>query len=374
MFFGKGFTLGKIFGITIRIDFSWFIIFLIISQAFTSQYFTDFPKFSPLTSIILGVVTSILVFSCALIHELSHSIVGNRYGAQIKRITLFVFGGAAELSNEPSSPGIEFKMAVVGPLTSFLLGFLMWGLLILSRNNSWPTEAQVVIQSLRYFNFGVGIFNLLPGYPLDGGRILRSFLWWRRRDLISATTTAASFGKALGFGFILIGLVLFIFVDSLSGVWIALVGYFLNFAAGMSAEQSKLGVELSKVKAADLMAKKVEVVSSDLTVLELFEDYFLKRKFSGFPVSKDGKLIGMVYIDSIAKKENVRKKANILTITTKLTKKQILTPQTSILQALKIMGQHHLPSLPVLQNEKLVGIISQTDINYYLTVKSAALD
>lgn len=374
MFFGNGLTLGKIFGITIRIDYSWFIIFFLITQSFVSQYLSEGHKFDLTTSIILGIVTSLLVFTCALIHELSHSVVGNRLGARIKRITLFVFGGAAELSGEPERPDVEFKMAAAGPLSSIVLGFLMWGLLILAKNNAWSPQVLVLVDSLRYFNFAVGIFNLLPGYPLDGGRILRSILWWRGRDLIHATAIAAGIGKAMGFGFILIGLGFFIFGDALSGVWFAFIGFFLNAAAGSSATQSRLSAVLSKAKVGDLMTKQVESISSNLTISDLIEHYLLKRRLSGYPVLKDNKLIAMAYLDTIAKKNQVQKDANVLTVSTKLNKNQIVTPQTSVLQALKIMGQYRLPSLPVVEDNKLVGIISQTDISYFLTVKSVALE
>ena len=374
MFLGKGLTLGKIYGITIRIDYSWFIIFILITQSFASQYFYETPKFDLASSIFLGIVTSLLIFTSVLIHELSHSVVGNRYGAKIKRITLFIFGGAAELTDEPSSSGVEFKMAIVGPLASFVLGFLMWGVLILAKNSEWPIQVQAIAESLRYFNFAVGIFNLLPGYPLDGGRILRSFLWWRRHDLISATAIASGFGKALGFGFMLIGLGLFIFGDAPSGIWLAFIGFFLSSAAGMSLQESRLRVILSKVKVSDLMTKQVESVKSDLIISDLIDQYLLKRRLSGYPVLKNGKLAGMIYVEDIAKKGHARKDANILTVATKLNKKQIVTPATPALQALKIMGQYRLPSLPVLRDGELVGIISQTDVNYFLTVKSVAFD
>lgn len=374
MFFEKGLSLGKIFGITIRIDYSWLIIFFLITQSFASQYLSEGPKFNLTTSIILGIITSILIFTSVVIHELSHPVVGNRYEAKIKRITLFIFGGAAELSEELTSPELEFKMAVAGPLSSFVLGFLLWGLIILAKSNNWPAQLQAVAGSLRYFNFAVGLFNLLPGYPLDGGRILRSILWWRGRDLIHATVIASGFGKALGFGFVFVGLLYFVSGDVLSGVWIAFIGFFLNSAAGMSATQSQAGLVLSKIKVSDLMTKQVESVSSEISISDLIEKYFLRRKLSGYPVLKDSKLMGMVYIDNIAGKNQVRKDANILTVATRLNKRQIVAPQASVLQALKIMGQYRLPSLPVLQNDKLVGIISQTDINYYLTVKSLAFN
>lgn len=374
MFFNNGLNLGKILGITIRIDYSWFIIFFLITQAFTSQYLSGTSRFNLATSIILGAITSLLIFTCAVIHELSHSVVANRLGAKIRRITLFIFGGAAELTEEPLSPAVEFKMAIAGPLASFVLAFIMWGLLILASNNNWPEQFKVVVSSLRYFNFAVGIFNLLPGFPLDGGRILRSFLWWRGRDLIHATSIASGFGKALGFSFILIGLTILVFGNVLSGIWLAFIGFFLNSTAGASETESKLNVALSKIKVADLMTRQVETIPSDLSISEFIDKYFLKHKLSGYPVIKDNKFIGIVYLDTIAQKNKVRKNSNISTVITKLSKNQIINPSTSVFHALKIMGQYRLPSLPIIQYNKLVGIISQTDINYFLMVKSFTTD
>lgn len=374
MFFGKGLSIGKIFGITIRLDYSWFIIFFLITQAFASQYFFVTPRFGIVTSIILGIITSLLIFVSALIHELSHSLVGNAMGVKIKRITLFIFGGAAEMSDESPSAKAEFKMAVVGPLASIVLGFLLWGILIIARNNNWPAEVLVVTESLRYFNFAVGIFNLLPGYPLDGGRIFRSFLWWRTHNLRYATSIAANLGKTVGFGFILLGIWLFIFGNGFSGLWLALIGFFLSAAAGMSEEQSKIRTELSHITVSELMTKDVDKVPHDTTAATLINDYFLKEKHTGYPVMQDDKLIGMIYLSSVAGQEKLKKDAPILPFMTKLQKTQIVNPQTSAVQALKIMGQYQLPSLPVVEDEKLVGIISQTDLNYFLTLKSVTLE
>lgn len=373
MFFGKGLSIGKILGITIRLDYSWFIIFFLITQAFASQYFFVTPQFDIITSIILGIITSLLIFISALIHELSHSVVGNAMGVKIKRITLFIFGGAAEMSDESPSAKVEFKMAIVGPLASIILGFLMWGLLIIVQNNNWPAEIQVVAESLRYFNFAVGIFNLIPGYPLDGGRIFRSFLWWRTRNLRQATTIAANLGKMVGFGFILIGIWLFIFGNGFSGLWLALIGFFLNAAAGMSEEQSKIRTELSHITVSELMTKDVRQVPSDTTVEAVINNYFLKEKHAGYPVMQDDKLLGMIYLNNIAGQVSLKKDAPVLSFITKLAKNQIVKPHTSAVEALKIMGQYQLPSLPVVDDEKLAGIISQTDLNYFLTLKSVTL-
>lgn len=374
MFFGGGISLGKIFGIVIRIDYSWFIIFFLITQAFASQYFLVSPKLDLITSIFLGAVTSLLIFACALIHELSHSVVGNYLGAKIKRITLFIFGGASEMSGEPRSPGAEFVIAVAGPLSSFALGFLMWGLLIVAQINRWPDQVQVIAASLRYFNFAVGIFNLLPGYPLDGGRVLRSILWWKKHNFISATEIASNLGKALGFGLMVFGFSLFIFGGSFSGLWLAFIGLFLSSAAGMSFKESQLRVVFSKVKVADLMTKQVETLEGNLTVSAFIDRYLLKQRLSGYPVLENERLIGMIYIDSIPGKGHISKDSSVLTLVTKLSKSQLVSPQIPVLQALKTMGQYQLPSLPVMQDGKLVGIISQTDINHFLTVKSIAFD
>lgn len=375
MLFGQGIILGKIFGITIRIDYSWFIIFILVTWSLVAGYFPGtYPKFNVVTNILLGLATSFLIFLSVLIHELSHSVVGNRLGVKIRRITLFVFGGAAEMADEPPSPTAEFKMAVVGPFSSFMLSLLSWILFILMRDNQGPAELQAVFQTLAIFNLGVGLFNLLPGYPLDGGRIFRSIVWNQRKDLVEATEVAASLGRFLGVLMIVFGLTIFFVGNVGSGLWLTLIGFFLNFAAGVSVTQTKLRSTFARVKVSDLMTHEVLSVGGDLSVGDLLDHYFLKHKLSGYPVMEEGKLFGMVYVENLVKKTPVRKNAKVLEVAIKLTKKQIVTPSTNALEALKIMGQWKLPSLPVFEKGRLVGIISQTDINYFLTVESLAFE
>ena len=374
MLFGDGITLGKIFGITIRIDYSWFVVFALISFSLSSNYFPgNYPKFDPLTYAVLGIITTILFFVSALVHELSHSVVANRLGLKVERITLFVFGGAAQLSDEPKNPSVEFRMAIAGPLASFTIGAINLVLFNLATVNHWALQLQAVLGALAFFNFSVGVFNLLPGYPLDGGRILRSAVWAVKKDLVLATKFAAAGGAMIGLLLVLLGLALFFFVNALSGLWLAILGLFLNFIARASVAQTELRNALLGIKVKGLMPKEVFSLGGDLKLDSVFEHYFLKHKLSGYPVMENGKLVGMVYVDSLAKKGLVNKATKILNVTTKLTRNQVVTPETSVLKALIIMARGRLPSLPVFEGGKLVGIISQTDLNYFLTVKSMIL-
>jgi Zn-dependent protease/predicted transcriptional regulator len=374
MLFGDGITLGKLFGITIRIDYSWFIVFALISFSLASDYFPiNYPRFGLPTNIVLGLTTTILFFASALIHELSHSLVARSLGLKIERITLFVFGGAAELTDEPKNPSVEFKMAIVGPLSSFFLGTISLTLLNLMIKNAGPSQLQAVLGALTLFNFGVGLFNLLPGYPLDGGRILRSLVWVLKRDRLLATRVAASGGKVIGLLLIFLGLTLFFFGNILSGLWLAVIGFFLNFIASASTSQTELKNAFLGVKVKDLMTKEVFSLGGDLALTDVFERYFLKHKLSGYPVMENGKLIGMVYVEGLAKKGPVHKTTKLLNVTTKLTRNQIVTPETPAMKALIIMAKNRLPSLPVFEEKNLVGVISQTDLSYFLTMKSVIL-
>ena len=368
--FGKSFTLGKIFGITIRVDYSWFIVFALISVSLARGYFPGNYQFDLTTNIFLGVVTAILFFVSVLIHELTHSLVGNRYGARIKRITLFIFGGAAELEKEPPSPSMEFKMAIVGPLSSLAIGFLCYLLLDQSKSLSLPTALQAIFDALGFFNISVAIFNLLPGYPLDGGRLLRAVIWHFKKDLVASTEIAVTGGKILANLLIFGGLFLFIIGDSLSGLWLAMIGIFLNFAAEASMSQTRLQQLFSKVKVKALMTKGAVDLENDLKMSIVYDFYLLKNKLSGYPVLKRGNLIGMLYLEKLAGIGPIKRDVEVENYMTKLTKKQIVSPDDSVLKAQLIMVKNHLPSLPVYNGKILTGIISQSDINHYLFFKA----
>lgn len=235
---GRTVKLGRLAGVRIELDYSWFIIFFLIFFSLSFQYFPALYSFSTVVNVALGLGTTILFFASVLVHELAHSVVSNRSGLPIKKIILFIFGGVASLSREPCKPGVELKIAIAGPATSFILS----GFFYLSATVIAPLSLPVTVafHYLSIINFVLAAFNLVPGYPLDGGRILRSLLWMRM-SLERATVIAARAGMTVGFLLIAYGVFQLLYLGSLFGlIWLSLIGYFLITVARDSVTQTLL--------------------------------------------------------------------------------------------------------------------------------------
>jgi Zn-dependent protease len=222
-----GIRIGKAFGISLRLHYSWFFIFVLVTFALAGVYFPDtYPAWSLSARIAAGLITSVLFFASVLVHELMHSIVSQRQGVPVQSITLFFLGGVSQITSEPKQPADEFRMAIVGPLTSLVIGGIFLGIYFQLRNvDTFAAQfATGIVQWLGIINLFLGVFNLIPGFPLDGGRVLRSLIWWRSRNLTRATRIASNVGRAVGFIFIFAG-IYFIFTGNwLNGIWLALIG------------------------------------------------------------------------------------------------------------------------------------------------------
>ena len=254
---GAGIPLGKIFGISLRLHYSWFIVFLLVTWALADGYFpTIYPHWSLATSLAVGLATSILFFASVLTHELAHSLGAQSAGIPIHSITLFIFGGVSQMTQEPERPGVEFRLALAGPATSLALGVLFWAIGVLTQETSEPLAA--LTGYLSWINFLLAGFNLIPGFPLDGGRVLRAVIWWRTGKFRSATRIASAIGRSVGYLFIFGGISLIFWGLLLNGLWIALIGWFLQNAAAGSYRQLALqdmlqGHSVSEVMTRDCM-------------------------------------------------------------------------------------------------------------------------
>jgi len=235
----RGIPIGRLFGISIKLHFSWFFIFALVTWALVAGYFPAvYPDWNLTTSIITGIITSLLFFGSVLLHELMHSVVAQASGIPVKSITLFIFGGVAQITEEPKEPKTELKIAFAGPLTSILLGGIFWLIWF-----TVPATFEYVIAVafwLGWINLVLGGFNLLPGFPLDGGRVLRSILWWRSGNLRRATKWASNAGRGISFLFIFGGIWLIFSGLWFNGLWLAFIGWFLGNAAVGSYRQLTL--------------------------------------------------------------------------------------------------------------------------------------
>ncbi len=363
-----------VLGIPIEINFSWFIIFFLVTWTLAVSVFPSSSYMQGLPTItywIAAIIASFFFFSSLLLHELSHSYVAIKNNLPIKGITLFVFGGVAHLSKEPQTPGTEFKMAVAGPLCSISLSFVFAVLAQLFQNIGLPAVIVVVTQYLSEINLIVCVFNLVPGFPLDGGRMLRSALWSITGDLKKATLIASTFGKLSAYLLMGFGILLFLNTYIISGIWLILIGFFLREAAGSSYQQVAFKKYLNGVKVRGVMTPNVVIVSENLTLTSLVDDYFFKYRFTSFPVlSDEGDVKGLITIHAV--KDVPREqwaKTKVSEAMVPLKSDLVVSPYADIFDALTQMAGNGVGRLLVTQDGKLIGIISQRDIMRLFEVK-----
>lgn len=368
--FSRGISLFRIAGILIRLDFSWFIIFGLVLFALSAGYLPrTFPGQDPQTYWIAGLVATLLFFASVMLHELAHSLVAIRHGIDIPEITLFIFGGVSRLSQEPTDPKTEFKIAVVGPLTSFALA-AAFGVLRVVLKGFEPSLIVVVIGYLTWINLALGIFNLIPGFPLDGGRILRAFLWWKTGSLTRATKVAADFGKGFAMAIMILG-ALQIFAGALiNGLWFIFIGMFLRGMSVQGYEQLVLRKSLEGVHVAEVMVRDVVSVPSDLPIDQLVHDYFLHYAYRGFPVVDNGRVLGVVSVTAVRQlpREDYDNR-RVADIMTPLQEDLLIAGDASLAEALMKMSREEQDRLLVLQGDRLVGLVTKTGLLRFVQIK-----
>ena len=367
------FRLGKIYGISIEINYTWFIIFGLVTAALAFAYFpTLYPQLSVGVTIVMGFITSVLFFGSVLAHELMHSIVAIKNGMEVKKITLFIFGGVSQLSDEPETPGIEFKMAIAGPGTSFVLG-IVFGLIAIGSSSIGLSPAIFgPFVWLGIINILLAVFNMIPGFPLDGGRVFRSILWAGFKDMKKATKIAARVGQ--GFAYLLIvGGLIFIFSGLLDGLWLILIGWFLNNAAQGSYQQLLLRDSLKDVNVEKLMKADAEAMPAGTKLKDAVDEYFLKSNKAVLPVVKGPKadLIGEVRINdvqSIPKSEWEQK--DIEQVTKPVSDEEKVGLQENAMNALMKMSETKADKLLVVSESHLKGNVYRDDIMRLIKIKS----
>ena len=368
--FSRGISLFKIAGIHIRLDFSWFIIFGLVLFALSAGYLPrTFPGQDVQTYWIAGLVATLLFFASVMLHELAHSLVAIRHGIDIPEITLFIFGGVSRLSQEPSEPKTEFKVAVVGPLTSFALAAVFWALKILLQGFE-PSLIVVVIGYLAWINLALGIFNLVPGFPLDGGRILRAFLWWKTGSLTRATKVAADFGKGFALALMILG-ALQIFAGALiNGLWFIFIGMFLRGMSVQGYEELVIRKSLKGVHVDEVMVREVVSVPPDLTISQLIHDYFLHYAFRGFPVADNGRILGVVSVVAVRQlPREVYDNRRVADIMTPLVDDLLISGKASLAEALMKMTRQEQDRLLVLDHDRLAGLVTKTGLLRFVQIK-----
>jgi Zn-dependent protease/predicted transcriptional regulator len=387
----SGFKVGKIFGINIHIDWSWIFIFLLVTWNLAGAVFPSLhPDWSVATNIALGVVAALLFFLSILLHELAHSLVAKARGLPVRRITLFFFGGVSNIEREPPSPKTEFLMAIVGPLTSILLGILFtwWG------RQSVPAVAgalQNPMQVLRGLdplstmllwlgpiNILIGLFNLIPGFPLDGGRVLRSILWAVMDNFRRATRWATALGQSIGWLMILAGIAM-VFGVTLpvlgtgigNGIWFAFIGWFLINAASQSYQQVLIEDMLEGVPITRLMREPAPSVSPDMPVSTLVYDHVMRGDERAFPVMENDHLVGMVYAENLRDVDRSQwDTTTVRDVMVPANELDAVSPREDAMDAFQKLAQKEMRQIPVVQNGELVGMLRRRDILRWLQVQS----
>lgn len=365
--FEGSWKIGQIMGIPIRLHFSWFVFFGLITLALAKGYFPhERPELPVTTYWLMGTIAASLLFMSVIIHELSHSFIAKKYNIPISSITLFIFGGVAQMKKEPASPKAEFNMAIAGPFSSYVLALIFF--LLFKLFADYPV-IKAIASYLFMMNLVLGTFNLIPGFPMDGGRVLRAWLWEKSGDYLSATRKASKAGQRIAIFFIFFGFITF-FAGYAGGIWFILIGWFLYTAAQSSYQQATVRGILAGVKVRDVMASEVITVSSDISLSELVDNYFLVHGYGGFPVIDRGKLIGIISLKEI--KEVPKDKwhdTSAKEVMQAFDDSLLLSEDDDVSKILERMIQEDKGRFVVLSNNKLIGLITRSGIAKYLQIK-----
>ncbi|MCX5890488.1 MAG: site-2 protease family protein [Deltaproteobacteria bacterium] len=369
--FGKRIRLFSLLGFEVRIDLSWIIIAVLVTWSLAKGLFPYlYPDLAPEVYWGMGAAGAVGLFASIIFHEFCHSLVARKFGMAMKGITLFIFGGVAEMGEEPPSAKAEFYMAAAGPVSSLFLSGVFYFIFQAGLSGDWPEPVNGVLRYLSWINFLLAMFNLLPAFPLDGGRILRAILWGTKQDLQWATRVSAGIGSGFGLVLIFLGIFSVIRGNVIGGFWWFLIGLFLRGAAQASYQQLVIRKSLEGEHVRRFMNPHPVSVPPTLTVAELVEDYVYKYHYKMFPVLDDGRLVGCVTtrdIKEIPKEQWSRE--TVAEMAKKCAPEATIGPETDAVKALAIMNQTGLSRLLVAENDRLIGILTLKDLLAFLSLK-----
>jgi Zn-dependent protease/predicted transcriptional regulator len=357
-------------GIRIRIDQSWFIAFLLFAWTLSAGYFPlQVPDYPAFTYWIAGSLSSLGLFACVLLHELSHCFVARRLGVEVRQITLFIFGGVSEMAQtSSSSPMAEFRTTIAGPLASLALGVVFMGIAYLVKNS----VDRMVLETIRYLyyvNFLLAAFNLIPGFPLDGGRVLRSYLWLRTGNLAQATKSAARVGVLFAMTLMGLGLIAALFRHIIPGVWLILIGLFLKSSAEKEYRSFELRFGLQDLKLREIMTPAI-AVNTAMTISQFVNDYVFHYHYRVFPVLELDRFVGMIDVKSIkGVPPSEWPTTKIGAFLSEPSSYCVLNPDMDATEALGLLITQDCSKAPVVRNERLMGILTRSDLFKLISLK-----
>ena len=368
----RGFHLFTLFGFEVKLDLSWLLLALLISWSLGAGWFpARYPELSSHAYAWMGVSVAIGVFFSIVFHEFSHSIVARYFGMPIRGITLFIFGGVAEMESEPPDPKAEFLMAIAGPISSFLISAALWGIAVIAQGAAWPQPLIGVLSTLAVINFTVAVFNLVPAFPLDGGRVLRAALWHWRRDLHEATFISSRIGQGFGTALMILGVVAIVGGNLIGGMWWFLIGIFVRGAASSSYQQLVLKDMIEGQPVRRFMRSEPVTVAPSTSIAEWVEEYVYRHHYKMYPVLDGSQLLGCITVDSL---QGIRRDewsstqvADLMEIRSGSNTVDAGTDTMALLT--RILQPGGRSRFMVVENSALVGIISLKDLLELISLK-----
>jgi Zn-dependent protease/predicted transcriptional regulator len=371
---GGVFKIMTIGGIAIKVHWSWVIILALVTFQLAVGYFPlQMPGENTVVYWVLGLIAALLLFVSVLLHELSHSFMALARGLKVRDIVLFIFGGVSNIEQEPESARDEFLVTVVGPLSSLVLAAVFFGLeqLVSPPVRRVGAGAAAVLQYLAFINLLLGLFNLIPGFPLDGGRVLRSIVWAITRNLQTATRVAGAIGQLVAYGFIFWGLYQAFFLSDLSGLWISFIGWYLLNAAQQSVAGTVVRESLRGMNVGQVMEPAPLVAAPHMTIAQLLTQFILPYNLRAVPVAADGRLIGIVTLGDI--KDVPQDQWGTVTVEQEMTggeKLRTVRPQDGLDRAMELLGDGQFDQLPVVDPAgRLVGLLTRARLLRWLQIR-----
>ncbi|MEK6757313.1 MAG: site-2 protease family protein [Bacteroidota bacterium] len=356
--YAQSLRLGRILGIPLGVNYSWFIIFLLITLSLTTQYTHLHPTWSYPEHLVFGILTSLLFFGSVLLHELGHSVLALKYNIPVRSITLFIFGGVAQITKEPEKPVQEFNIAVAGPVVSAILSLFFYGVMLIAQD-SWEGIAGLG-EWLGRMNLSLAVFNLLPGFPLDGGRILRSIIWKYTGSFEGSTKIAAGAGHVFAYGFIVVGVWQALTGNFFGGLWIGFIGWFLLSASQSTTAQLKFRSALRGVTAMDVMTRECLQLPGSTSVADLVEHHLLKSGTRCAMVMEGDRFRGLVTLHEIKQvPKDDWATTSLQAVMVPERELAHVSPDTPVETVLQKMNEHDISQIPVIDQGRLLGIIGR---------------
>jgi Zn-dependent protease len=356
----------KIFGIQIGLHYSWLLIALLVVLSLAGQFTATNPRWGPTVIWGLALLTALLFFAAIVVHELSHAVIAKARGLPVRSITLFALGGVAQIEKEASDAKTEFWMGIAGPITSALIGLMCLGIAAgigWSPSHDHQSPWAAMLGWLGVINIALAVFNMIPGFPLDGGRVLRAIIWWVTGNASRATRVATTIGQFVAFLFIIFGLVRFFGGAGFAGLWLTFIGWFLLDAARSSYAQFEVLERLRGVRVRDVMAGDWQTIDSGTSLQTFVDDHLLRSGKRCFVVEEDGRVVGMITPHEVKEVDReLWAQRTVLEVMIPLTKLHAVKPATSLTEALETMGREDVNQLPVMSNKHLAGIVSRGHI------------